>query len=79
MLPLNLTPKVSFEPRFCMIIINGSEAATGDVLQENAFLEISQNSQENTCARVSFLIMLQAEEHLWATVSDGYYTKSKPL
>ena len=25
-----------------------------------AFLEISQNSQENTCARVSFLIKLQA-------------------
>ena len=24
------------------------------------FLEISQNSQENTCARASFLIMLQA-------------------
>ena len=24
------------------------------------FLEISQNSQENTCARVSFLITLQA-------------------
>ena len=27
---------------------------------ENLFLEISQNSQENTCARVSFLIKLQA-------------------
>ena len=25
------------------------------------FLEISQNSQESTCARVSFLIKLQAE------------------
>ena len=25
------------------------------------FLQISQNSQENTCARVSFLIKLQAE------------------
>ena len=25
------------------------------------FLETSQNSQENTCARVSFLIKLQAE------------------
>ena len=35
------------------------------------FLEISQNSQENTCARISFLIKLQALttpfiiEHLW--------------
>ena len=27
---------------------------------KNVFLEISQISQENTCARVSFLIKLQA-------------------
>ena len=27
---------------------------------KNMFLEISQNSQENTCARVSILIKLQA-------------------
>ena len=27
---------------------------------KNLFVEISQNSQENTCARVSFLIKLQA-------------------
>ena len=37
-----------------------SEAATGGVLQKKVFCEISQNSQENTCARVSFLIKLQA-------------------
>ena len=30
-------------------------------LWEKVFLEISQNSQENTCARVSFLIKSQAE------------------
>ena len=30
------------------------EAATRDVIWENVFLEISQNSQENTCSRVSF-------------------------
>ena len=30
------------------------EAATGGVLWENMFLEISQNSQENTCARVGW-------------------------
>ena len=36
-------------------------AATRDVLSEKVFLEISQNSQENICARVSFLIKLQAE------------------
>ena len=28
---------------------------------KKVFLEISQNSQENTCARVSFLMKLQAE------------------
>ena len=36
------------------------EAATRGVLCKKVFLEISQNSQENTCARVSFLINLQA-------------------
>ena len=30
------------------------EAATGGVLQNKLFLEISKNSQENTFARVSF-------------------------
>ena len=35
------------------------EAATGDILQEKVFLEISQNSQGKTCARASFLIKLQ--------------------
>ena len=36
------------------------EAATRGDLRRKVFLEISQNSQENTCARVSFLIKLQA-------------------
>ena len=36
------------------------EAATRGVPCKKVFLEISQNSQENTCARVSFLIKLQA-------------------
>ena len=35
------------------------------------FLEISQNSQENTCAKVSFLIKVAGLRQLvWATVSD---------
>ena len=34
-------------------------SATGDVLQEKVFLEISQNAQEKTCFRASFLIKLQ--------------------
>ena len=37
-----------------------TEAATGGILLEGMFLKISQNSQESTCARVSFLIKLQA-------------------
>ena len=37
-----------------------TEAATGGVLLVKVFLEIWQNSHENTCARVSFLIKLQA-------------------
>ena len=34
--------------------------ATGGFLCEKMFLEISQNSQENSCAKVSFLIKLLA-------------------
>ena len=37
-----------------------AEAAAGGVLLEKVFLDISQNSQENTCVRVPFLIKLQA-------------------
>ena len=36
------------------------EAATRGVLWKKVFLEVSQNSQANNCARVSFLIKLQA-------------------
>ena len=46
-----------------------SEASTRGVLWNNVFFEILQNAQENTCARVAFLIKLQASdnfiEHLW--------------
>ena len=35
------------------------EVATGGVLSEKVFLEISQNSWENTYSRISFLIKLQ--------------------
>ena len=40
--------------------INLSEAATRCVLCKKVFLEITQNSQGNTCAKVSFLVKLQA-------------------
>ena len=36
------------------------EAVTRDVLTKKVFLKILQNLQEKTCARVSFLINLQA-------------------
>ena len=36
------------------------EAVTQRCSVEKVFLEISQNSQEITCVRVSFLIKLQA-------------------
>ena len=32
---------------------------------KKTFLEISQNSQENTCARVSFLIATLLKKRLW--------------
>ena len=38
-----------------------SEAVTQRCSVKTVFLEISQNSQKNTCARASFLIKLQAE------------------
>ena len=37
-----------------------TEAVTQRCSVKKIFLEISQNSHENTCARVSFLIELQA-------------------
>ena len=46
-----------------VILVNNDshqEAATRGVLYKKMFLEISQNSQEKTCAIVSFLIKLQA-------------------
>ena len=41
-------------------MLYATEAATRGVLYKKVFLEISQYSQENTCARASFLIKLQA-------------------
>ena len=50
-----MPPKRSSQNNICMVA-----AATGGVLLEKVFVEITQNSQENNCARVSFLIKLQA-------------------
>ena len=38
-----------------------SEAVTQRCFVKKLFLEISQNSQENTCSRVSLLLKLQAK------------------
>ena len=40
--------------------MNITEAVVQRCSVKKVFLEISQNSQENACARVSFLIKLQA-------------------
>ena len=56
-----------------------SEAATRAVLQENMFLEISQNSQENTCSRVSFLINFIKKETLAQVIFCGFCEISKNI
>ena len=40
------------------------------------FLEISQNSQENTCVRVSFLKNTFFTQHFWATASNGGFRET---
>ena len=62
---INFLYFVSFTYLVIMIFIvvfkmKCQKAATEGVLLKKVFLEISQNSQENTCARDSFLIKLQA-------------------
>ena len=52
-----LTPK-------CFRHLSFTEAVAQRCSVKNVFSGISQNSQENTCARVSFLIKLQAEVKL---------------
>ena len=42
------------------VALQEAEAVAQRCSVKKMFLEISQNSQENTCARVSFLIKLQA-------------------
>ena len=53
MLQKHFIKSVSFNQCF-----HNSEAATRGVLCKKVFLEISQNSQENACARVAILINL---------------------
>ena len=67
------------------------EAVVQSCSAKKLFLEISQNSQENTCARVSFLIKLQAlgrcfpdnfvkflrTPFYWQNTSGGCFWKNK--
>ena len=46
------------------------EAATRGVLCKKVFLEVSQNSQKNACARVSFLIKLQVSR-IWTEYGEA--------
>ena len=46
---------------FCILFLLRSEAVVRRCSIKKMFLKISKNSQENTCARVSFLIKLQAK------------------
>ena len=46
------------KPRFLKILIFGTEAVIHRCSAKKVFLKFSQNSQENTCARVSFLMKL---------------------
>ena len=43
----------------CLTVSENPEAVVQRCSVKKVFLEISQNSQENTCARVTFLIKLQ--------------------
>ena len=56
-----------------------TEATTGSVLEEKVFLEILQNSQENTCARVSFLIKFFKKETLALVFSCEFCKISKNI
>ena len=51
---------VSKDKNYKLFVLIYVEAAVRRCSVKKVFLEISQNSQENTCARVSFLIKLQA-------------------
>ena len=55
----------------------GAEAVAPKCSVKEVFLEILQNSKENTCARVSFLMKLQASAFSYRTrhvaASQGIY------
>ena len=56
-----------------------AEAATRGVLCKKVFLEISQNSLENTCTGVSFLISFVKKETLAQMFFCEFYEISKNI
>ena len=46
---------------YLSVLKQRTEAAAHKCSLEKVYFEISQNSQENTCARVSFLMKLQVK------------------
>ena len=63
----------SQQVHFFFAILMLPEAASRSVLQKKLFLKISQNSQENICARASFLVKLQASAPFLQSTSGGCF------
>ena len=57
---MEILRKLTFFEEIASLFSKLTEAATRGVLKITVFLEISQYSHENTCARASFSIKLQA-------------------
>ena len=59
------------------LLIYSTEAVTRRWFAENVFLKISQNSQENISARVSFLIKLEAFCAISTTLLLSTFSRAK--
>ena len=57
---LFLVPSINIVSRFCSDPHGNTDAVAWRCSVKKVFLETSQSSQENTCAKVYFLIRLQA-------------------
>ena len=61
-----------------MLCTGPIEAVTGSCSVKKVFLEIWQNSQENTCARVSFLIKLPVFSCEFCEISKNTFPYRTP-
>ena len=62
---ISFNPTISFDPNTSRATKLFKEAVTLRHSVKTMFIGISQNSQKNSCARVSFLIELQADVAGW--------------